>query len=94
MLERKTKPQFITEKTIRALYYEITPAQFLNLRQTLPQKYFWVQPFKRGHILWDWDLLQDFLHRCDSPENQERVAAYIASLDKPEPTTLPGDTHD
>ena len=91
MLERKTKPQFITEKTIRALYYEITPAQFLTLRRILPPKIFWVQTVKRGHILWDWDLLQDFMHRCDSPENQERVAAYIASL---EPTTPPSETHD
>lgn len=84
MIDRKTQPQFISEKTIRKLYREISPSQFQHLRRILPQKPFYQQLFKRGQVIWDWDLLQDFLHRCDSIDNQERVAAYLATLEQTE----------
>lgn len=74
------KFRFLTEKFVKQNYIQITTFQSAKLREKLPRGIYWIQMIERGVVLWNWDLLQDYLTRGDRPEHQALVEEYLKSL--------------
>jgi hypothetical protein len=83
--KQKAKPrtfQFLSETTIRREHFDLTKWQSADLRTKLAHRIYWVQPVVRGKILWNVDLLTDYMINgdVDRPQHQALVEEYLASL--------------
>ncbi len=80
---QKSKPRifkFLSESAIRKDHFDLTSWQSLNLRSKLAHRIYWVQPVARGKVLWNIELLTDFIINGDRPEHQDLVEEFIATL--------------
>lgn len=59
-----------------------------QLRQKLPSPLYWIQPDRK--VLWNFVLIRDYLlDGGDTPEHQQLVEDYLATLEKPPQTKTP-----
>jgi hypothetical protein len=79
-LPNHKKFQFLTEKHIKAHFFQLTRWQTSKLRDELPKGIYWVQFTIGGSYYWNWTLLQDYLLQGNRPEHQSLVEEFLASI--------------
>jgi hypothetical protein len=74
------KFQFLRETKIRKERYDFSRWHSCHLRSKLPKGIYWTQTTDGGCILWNWDLLQDYLLFGDRAEHQVLIEEFLATL--------------
>ena len=69
---------FVSTRTLRSCHFEIGKFREAELRKTLPSPLYWIQPERK--VLWNLNLLKDYLLNGDRPEHQRLVEQYLETL--------------
>jgi hypothetical protein len=69
--------RYVDTRTLRASF-QVGKFGEAALRQKLPSPLYWIQPDRK--ILWNFELVRDYLLNGDGPAHQRLVEEYLATL--------------